>query len=110
LTILGASGSGKTTLLKIISGFETLDRGSVQLGERDITGISPSKRNIGMVFQNYALFPHMSVAENVGFPLAMRRVPADAVRKRVEETLALVELSGFEQRRPHQLSGGQQQR
>jgi putative spermidine/putrescine transport system ATP-binding protein len=110
LTILGASGSGKTTLLKIISGFETLDRGSVQLGERDITGISPSKRNIGMVFQNYALFPHMSVAENVGFPLAMRRVPADAVRNRVEETLALVELSGFEQRRPHQLSGGQQQR
>jgi putative spermidine/putrescine transport system ATP-binding protein len=110
LTILGPSGSGKTTLLKAIAGFEPLDTGSVVLAGADITDLAPARRDIGMVFQNYALFPHMTVAANVAFPLKMRRIPRDAIARRVRSALELVALDGFGQRYPSQLSGGQQQR
>ncbi|MCW3012234.1 MAG: attA2, partial [Solirubrobacterales bacterium] len=110
LTILGPSGSGKTTLLKSVAGFEVPDEGQVLLGDQDVT-LSPARhRNVGMVFQNYALFPHMTVAENVAFPLEMRRVSKPEIKKRVGETLALVELEAYGARLPRQLSGGQQQR
>ncbi|WP_374445203.1 ABC transporter ATP-binding protein [Stella sp.] len=110
LTILGPSGSGKTTLLKVVAGFETPDEGDVRVGGRDVTDLDPSQRNIGMVFQNYALFPHLTVERNVAFPLEMRGTPRPEIRTRVAEALAMVELTGFEQRLPRQLSGGQQQR
>ncbi len=110
LTILGPSGSGKTTLLKVVAGFEVPDEGSVQLGSVDVTLAPPRARDVGMVFQNYALFPHLTVAQNVAFPLEMRRVPKAERQSRVAEALALVELSGYEARLPRQLSGGQQQR
>ena len=110
LTVLGPSGSGKSTLLQTIAGYELPDSGTIVLGGRDITGVSPAKRDIGMVFQNYALFPHMSVADNVAFPLAVRHLPRDEIRARVEEALGLVALAGLGQRQPRELSGGQQQR
>jgi spermidine/putrescine ABC transporter ATP-binding subunit len=110
LTLLGPSGSGKTTLLKIVAGFETPDEGAVRVDGRDITMVPPAKRDIGMVFQNYALFPHMTVAENVAFPLMMRRVPRAERERRVQETLKLVDLPAHGDRLPRQLSGGQQQR
>jgi putative spermidine/putrescine transport system ATP-binding protein len=110
LTILGPSGSGKTTLLKVIAGFEYPDAGHIVVGGADITDVSPAKRNVGMVFQNYALFPHMTVARNVAFPLQMRGIPKSELRDRVSRALALVELQGYEERLPAQLSGGQQQR
>ncbi|SIR60136.1 MULTISPECIES: ABC transporter ATP-binding protein [unclassified Bosea (in: a-proteobacteria)] len=109
-TLLGASGSGKTTLLKTIAGFETYDRGRILVGGVDIGPVPVSKRNIGMVFQNYALFPHMSVRRNVAFGLEMRKLPAREVQSRVEEALALVDLIPYAERLPRQLSGGQQQR
>jgi spermidine/putrescine ABC transporter ATP-binding subunit len=110
LTILGPSGSGKTTLLKVVAGFESPDAGRVTVGHADITDVSPAKRNIGMVFQNYALFPHMSVARNIAFPLQMRGVPRSEIDRRVIQAMALVELQGYGERLPSQLSGGQQQR
>jgi len=110
LTILGPSGSGKTTLLKVVAGFETPDAGAVTVDGVDITATPPAKRDIGMVFQNYALFPHLTVARNVAFPLEMRNAPRAEIDKRVGEALSLVELTGFEKRLPRQLSGGQQQR
>ena len=110
LTILGPSGSGKTTLLKVVAGFETPDEGEVMLGSRRITAAPPAKRDIGMVFQNYALFPHMTVAENIAFPLEMRKVARAERARRVAETLSLVDLPGLGARLPRQLSGGQQQR
>ncbi len=110
LTILGPSGSGKTTLLKVVAGFEVPDAGRVTVGHADITDVSPAKRNIGMVFQNYALFPHMSVARNIAFPLQMRGVPKSEIDRRVIQVMALVELQGYGERLPSQLSGGQQQR
>ncbi|MBS0524645.1 MAG: ABC transporter ATP-binding protein [Proteobacteria bacterium] len=110
LTILGPSGSGKTTLLKVVAGFETPDAGAVKVDGIDITTMPPAKRDIGMVFQNYALFPHLTVARNVAFPLEMRNAPRAEIDKRVGEALNLVELKGFENRLPRQLSGGQQQR
>jgi spermidine/putrescine ABC transporter ATP-binding subunit len=110
LTILGPSGSGKTTLLKVVAGFETPDGGTVKVGGTDISALPPAKRDIGMVFQNYALFPHLSVKANVAFPLEMRNVPRAEIDRRVSGALAMVELVGYEARLPRQLSGGQQQR
>ncbi|WP_144186184.1 ABC transporter ATP-binding protein [Elioraea rosea] len=110
LTILGPSGSGKTTLLKIVAGFEFPDEGSVRLGATDVTMSPPRSRDVGMVFQNYALFPHLTVAQNVSFPLEMRHVPKAERQRRVAEALALVELAEYGERLPRQLSGGQQQR
>jgi spermidine/putrescine ABC transporter ATP-binding subunit len=110
LTLLGPSGSGKTTLLKVIAGFEAPDKGRVTLDGRDITALSPARRNIGMVFQHYALFPHMSAAENIAFPLSMRGLARQSIREKVSSALALVGLSGYGERLPRQLSGGQQQR
>ena len=110
LTILGPSGSGKTTLLKIIAGFELPDEGSVSLKGNDITFATPAKRGIGMVFQNYALFPHLTVAQNVAFPLEMRRVPRAQIGERVAAILHLVDLAALGARLPRELSGGQQQR
>jgi putative spermidine/putrescine transport system ATP-binding protein len=110
VTLLGPSGSGKTTTLRIIGGFIQPDAGTVALDGRDLTKVQPYKRGIGMVFQNYALFPHMTAAENVGFPLSMRRIPKDEVKKRAREALSLVRLEHLGDRYPKQLSGGQQQR
>jgi putative spermidine/putrescine transport system ATP-binding protein len=110
VTLLGPSGSGKTTLLKAIAGFEDIDAGRILLGGEDITDAAPGRRNIGMVFQNYALFPHLTVARNIAFPLEMRGVPRAEIARRVEEALALVELGGYGERLPRELSGGQQQR
>ena len=110
VSLLGASGSGKTTTLMMVAGFTRPDRGEVMLDGKPITGLAPEKRGIGVVFQNYALFPHMNVARNVGFPLKMRGVPAAAARTRVADALARVGLSGLYARLPAQLSGGQQQR
>lgn len=110
ITLLGPSGSGKTTLLMTFAGFVRPDSGRVFIDGKDITEIPPYKRNIGMVFQNYALFPHMSVFDNIAYPLRMRRVPRAQARKMVERALDVVQLSGLGARRPAQLSGGQQQR
>jgi len=110
LTILGPSGSGKTTLLKVVAGFEKPDAGSVRVDGVEITALPPARRDIGMVFQNYALFPHLTVERNVAFPLEMRNVAKPEIARRVAEALALVELTGYGQRLPRQLSGGQQQR
>lgn len=110
LTILGPSGSGKTTLLRLVAGFTEPDAGRILLQGRDITYLPPAKRDIGMVFQNYALFPHMTVAENVAFPLQMRKTDKLEIVRRVKWALGIVELGGYEERLPRQLSGGQQQR
>jgi putative spermidine/putrescine transport system ATP-binding protein len=110
LTLLGPSGSGKTTTLMMLAGFETATSGEIYLDGRPINAIAPEHRNIGMVFQNYALFPHMSVAENVAFPLSVRGIKGDAAMERVNRALDKVGLSGFQSRRPAQMSGGQQQR
>jgi putative spermidine/putrescine transport system ATP-binding protein len=110
VSMLGPSGSGKTTTLKVIAGFEQPDSGSVTLAGRGMTGIPPERRDIGVVFQNYSLFPHMSVGANVGFPLRMRRVPKAERQDQIRRALDLVELGGYEERSPRELSGGQQQR
>jgi spermidine/putrescine transport system ATP-binding protein len=109
-SLLGASGSGKTTTLRIIAGFEQPTAGRVFLRDRDVTWSAPYARNVNTVFQDYALFPHMTVGQNVGYGLRVRRERKDAIRRRVREALELVQLSGFENRRPSQLSGGQRQR
>ncbi|MBN9243232.1 MAG: ABC transporter ATP-binding protein [Mesorhizobium sp.] len=110
VTILGPSGSGKTTLLRMVAGFMGVSDGSIWIGDRDVSAVPPGKRDIGMVFQNYALFPHMSVIDNVGYGLKVRKWPAAERVKRAREVLALVGLAGFDDRLPRQLSGGQQQR
>lgn len=110
MTLLGPSGCGKTTTLRIIAGLEKPDSGRVFFDETDVTNLEPGKRNIGIVFQDYALFPHMTVFENVAFGLEMRKLPRDEIKKKVEWALELVGLKGFENRYPEQLSGGQQQR
>jgi putative spermidine/putrescine transport system ATP-binding protein len=110
VSLLGPSGSGKTTLLGILGGFVMPNSGAVWVGELDITFAPPHKRNIGIVFQNYALFPHMTVGENVAFPLRARREPKSGWSRKVRDALALVELSGYEDRHISQLSGGQRQR
>jgi spermidine/putrescine transport system ATP-binding protein len=108
--LLGPSGCGKTTLLRMIAGFDAPDGGSIWLDDRDMTGIPPEARNVHTVFQSYALFPHMSVAENIAFPLRMARVAANEVRQRVDEALEDVSLTGMSGRYPNELSGGQRQR
>jgi ABC-type Fe3+/spermidine/putrescine transport system ATPase subunit len=110
LVLLGPSGSGKTTLLRLLAGFETPDRGSLRTGGREISGLPPSRRNFGMVFQHYALFPHLNVGDNVAFGLESRGAAGEGKAERIAEVLAMVDLEGFEQRRVHELSGGQQQR
>ena len=110
LSLLGPSGSGKTTILMTIAGFEEPTSGEVFVGDRSMNGVPPNKREIGMVFQRYALFPHMSVFDNVAFPLRRRRTPKKDIAARVRAALAMVEMGGYEARRPAQLSGGQQQR
>ncbi len=110
LVLLGPSGCGKTTTLRMVAGFIEPSAGHVTLGGSDVTLLPPWKRNAGMVFQSYALFPHMTVAQNVAFGLEMRKVPKADIDKRVEEALALVRLGGYGARLPRQLSGGQQQR
>src|SRR3954447_14814732 len=110
LALLGPSGCGKTTTLRVIAGFEVPDSGRVLIGGRDITELPPNKRALGMVFQNYSLFPHMSVAENVAFGLKMRGVPAAERTSRIRKMLDLVRLADLEERATYQLSGGQQQR
>jgi spermidine/putrescine ABC transporter ATP-binding subunit len=108
--LLGPSGSGKTTLLRAIAGFIDLDQGEVLVDGEDIRPIPVHRRDIGMVFQNYALFPHMTVFDNVGFGLSVRKLPPAEIKKRVDEILDLVRLGGLQDRKPKQLSGGQQQR
>ncbi|HKK07761.1 MAG TPA: ABC transporter ATP-binding protein [Gemmatimonadota bacterium] len=110
LTLLGPSGCGKTTALRIVAGFETPDAGRVRFRGEDVTGRSPRRRGFGMVFQNYALFPHLDVFENVAFGLRCRGVPDAEIRERVDRVLELVDLPGYGSRRVQDLSGGQQQR
>ena len=110
LTMLGPSGSGKTTCLMMLAGFETPTNGEIYLEGQPISNIPPNKRGIGMVFQNYALFPHMTVKENLMFPLEVRKVETNEIEKKVKKTLDMVELGEFGNRMPLQLSGGQQQR
>jgi spermidine/putrescine transport system ATP-binding protein len=109
-SLLGPSGCGKTTTLRVIAGFEEPDAGRVLLDGEDVTFVSPKRRNVNMVFQDYALFPHMTVAENVAFGLKLKRVEAAERRTRVAEMLTVVRLDGYESRRPAELSGGQRQR
>ena len=110
LTLLGPSGSGKTTALNLLAGFQTPTSGQILVDGSDISVLPPHKRDIGVVFQHYALFPHMTVRENVGYPLKQRRVPKDELRRRVDEALRMVAIEAFAERLPRQLSGGQQQR
>ena len=110
ITMLGPSGSGKTTCLMMLAGFETATNGKIYLDNNEISNIPPHKRGIGMVFQNYALFPHMTVYENLAFPLRVRKIPKDEADKKIDKVLSMVSLRGFESRMPMQLSGGQQQR
>ena len=109
-TLLGPSGSGKTTLLRLIAGFERPDAGRIELGGHDITSLPPYLRNTNTVFQDYALFPHMSVAENIGYGLRVKGTAKTEREKRVERALEMVRLAGLGHRRPNQLSGGQRQR
>ncbi|MEM8742301.1 MAG: ABC transporter ATP-binding protein [Pseudomonadota bacterium] len=108
--LLGGSGSGKSTLLRMLAGFETPDAGAIRIGGRDMTGVGPADRPVNMMFQSYALFPHMSVARNVGYGLRQQRRPGPEIRDRVARMLDLVRLTDFAARKPHQLSGGQRQR
>jgi len=110
LSLLGPSGCGKTTTLRCIAGFENPDRGEIYLDDRKITSIPPEKRGIGMVFQNYALWPHMTVYGNLAFSLQIRKVPKPEIDKRIKKVLSMVQLEGYENRYPRQMSGGQQQR
>ncbi|MGN0903135.1 MAG: ABC transporter ATP-binding protein [Succinivibrio sp.] len=110
VSILGSSGSGKTTLLKVIAGFERCSDGKIYLNGKDVATIPCFKRNIGMLFQNYALFPHLTVAQNIAYPLKIRGMKKEDITKRVNEMISMIKLTGLEDRYPRQLSGGQQQR
>src|SRR6516164_8903142 len=110
VSLLGPSGCGKTTTLRCVAGLEVPTSGRISFGEQDVTRLPPERRNIGMVFQNYALFPHMTIRENIGFGLEMRGVRGSDANKRISSVLDMVQLTGFEDRWPRQLSGGQQQR
>lgn len=108
--LLGPSGCGKTTALQLIAGILAPDRGKIFLGQREITDLPPWERNIGLVFQDYALFPHMTVQENIAYGLRQHRESGQGIRRRVEELLSLVQLPGYRNRKPHELSGGEKQR
>ena len=110
LTLLGPSGSGKTTLLNLIAGMTSASKGRIMINGRDVTDVAPEKRGLGMVFQNYALMPHMTVFENIAFPLQIRKIPKAEIRQRVNEVLEVVRLPHVANRKPKELSGGQQQR
>ena len=110
VTLLGSSGCGKTTTLRIIAGLEQPDSGSVWLEGKDVTNLEPNERDVNTVFQNYALFPHMNVEDNIGYGLKIRKVPKAEIKKKVKEMLELVQLEGYEKRKPAELSGGQKQR
>ena len=110
ITLLGPSGSGKTTCLMMLAGFEDVTSGEILINGRSVTSIAPYQRNIGMVFQQYALFPHMTLRENLAYPLKIRKQPKEVIRAKVDEYLSLVELLDFGNRFPGQLSGGQRQR
>jgi putative spermidine/putrescine transport system ATP-binding protein len=110
VTLLGPSGSGKTTTLRMIAGFTNQTAGTIEVDGADVSGVPPHKRDVGMVFQNYALFPHMTAGENIAFPLQMRKRPKDEIKKRVDDALRLVHLESYGPRYPRQMSGGQQQR
>ena len=110
ITLLGSSGCGKTTTLRIIAGLEQPDAGNVWLDGREVTGLEPNQRDVNTVFQNYALFPHMNVAENIGYGLKLKKVPKSEIKKKVSQMLELVQLEGYEKRKPSELSGGQKQR
>ena len=110
LVVVGPSGCGKTTLLRAVAGLEALDEGRILIGERDVTRVRPAARNVSMVFQSYALFPHLTVEENIGFGLVVREVPKRVVREKVEVAAELVDCTGLLDRRPSQLSGGERQR
>ena len=110
VTLLGSSGCGKTTTLRIIAGLEQPDSGQVFLDGKDVTSLEPNQRNVNTVFQNYALFPHMNVADNIGYGLKLKKTPKAEISRRVKEMLELVQLPGFERRKPSELSGGQRQR
>ena len=110
LTLLGPSGCGKTTVLRLIAGLESVDSGQIHLEDHDITHIPAENRHVNTVFQSYALFPHMTVFENVAFGLRMQKTPTADIAPRVHDALRMVQLEAFAQRKPHQLSGGQQQR
>jgi iron(III) transport system ATP-binding protein len=110
VTLLGPSGCGKTTTLRLIAGFEVPTRGHILLDGRSLDDVPPNRRNMAMVFQSYALFPHLTVFENIAYGLKLRKLSPDAIRRKIAEVLRLTELTGLEQRAPNQLSGGQQQR
>ena len=110
ITLLGASGCGKTTTLRIIAGLEQPDAGQVFLEGTDVTQLAPDKRDVNTVFQNYALFPHMNVADNIGYGLKLKKLPKKEIKTRVTKMLELVQLPGYEKRKPSELSGGQRQR
>lgn len=110
VTLLGSSGCGKTTTLRIVAGLEQTGSGSVWINGQDVTKLPPDKRDVNTVFQNYALFPHMNVAENIGYGLKLRKVPRGEIKKKVAQMLELVQLEGYEKRKPSELSGGQKQR
>lgn len=110
ITILGASGCGKTTTLRIIAGLEEADEGSVFLSGEEVTDLEPNKRNINTVFQNYALFPHMTVEANIGYGLKIKKTAKAEIKERVQQTLAMVQLEEYGKRKPSELSGGQRQR
>jgi spermidine/putrescine transport system ATP-binding protein len=110
LTLLGSSGCGKTTILRMISGMEDVTSGSIFMNGKDITSLEPMKREINTIFQNYALFSHMTIEKNIGFGLKMKKVDKDEIKKEVKKMLSLIKLEGYENRKPSQLSGGEQQR
>jgi len=110
ITLLGPSGCGKTTILRIIAGLETADSGRILMDGTDIGALEPDKRGVNMVFQNYALFPHMNVEQNIGYSLKLKNLPKQEIQAKVKQALALVRLDGYEKRKPDELSGGQRQR